>query len=280
MPNATKHIALICPGGPITADLAEKTRDLAAEFGDAVALHFHPQCFLSAGHFAGSDAERTAAFLDVANDDEYDAVWIARGGYGAVRLSTGWWTALNDAARRKTYLGYSDAGVLLARLYKEKIGRPVHGPMPVDFASENGAEAVRRALHFLVDPAGDELEPSLRDGAPAAAFNIAVLAHLAAGDALPDLTDHVLMLEEIAEYLYATDRALSAISAAPFFKTLAGVRLGRLNAVPENDRPFGHTGEEIVKYWCARAGVPYLGRADIGHDADNKIVPFGGARLA
>jgi hypothetical protein len=26
--------------------------------------------------------------------------------------------------------------------------------------------------------------------------------------------------------------------------------------------------------------VPYLGRADIGHDIDNKIVPFGGVRVA
>jgi len=25
----------------------------------------------------------------------------------------------------------------------------------------------------------------------------------------------------------------------------------------------------------ARAGIPYLGRADIGHDIENKVVPFG-----
>jgi muramoyltetrapeptide carboxypeptidase len=45
--------------------------------------------------------------------------------------------------------------------------------------------------------------------------------------------------------------------------------------VPENDVPFGETAEEIAQDWCNRAGIPYLGRADIGHDADNKIVPFG-----
>jgi len=27
--------------------------------------------------------------------------------------------------------------------------------------------------------------------------------------------------------------------------------------------------------WCGRAGIPYLGRADIGHDSANKVVPFG-----
>jgi len=45
--------------------------------------------------------------------------------------------------------------------------------------------------------------------------------------------------------------------------------------VPENDPDFGESGEELARHWCERAGIPYLGRADIGHDADNKVVPFG-----
>jgi muramoyltetrapeptide carboxypeptidase len=48
-----------------------------------------------------------------------------------------------------------------------------------------------------------------------------------------------------------------------------------LSAIPENDRPFGSEPEEIARDWCRRADVPYLGRADIGHDAANRIVPFG-----
>jgi muramoyltetrapeptide carboxypeptidase len=30
-----------------------------------------------------------------------------------------------------------------------------------------------------------------------------------------------------------------------------------------------------MRHWCANAGIAYLGRADIGHDAENKVVPFG-----
>jgi muramoyltetrapeptide carboxypeptidase len=30
-----------------------------------------------------------------------------------------------------------------------------------------------------------------------------------------------------------------------------------------------------VRYWCHRSGIPFLGEADIGHDGDNKVVPFG-----
>ena len=52
-----------------------------------VELVFHPQCFLPAGHFAGTDAERAAAFVEVANDPAFDAVWFARGGYGSCRIA-------------------------------------------------------------------------------------------------------------------------------------------------------------------------------------------------
>ena len=37
----------------------------------------------------------------------------------------------------------------------------------------------------------------------------------------------------------------------------------------------GAEPEEIVRYWCERYGIPYLGRAAIGHSSANRIVPFG-----
>jgi len=276
----TTRIALVCPGGRITPDLAAQTGEIAAaRFGAAVSLTFHPQCFLSAGHFAGTDAQRSAAFLEVANDPAYDAVWFARGGYGACRLDEALFARLNDAARGKIYLGYSDAGFLLARLYRLGIGRPVHGPMPSDLTRAGGAEAVVRALDYLAGGAARTLDPSLAEP-PAArrktvAFNMTVLACLLGTDWAPDLSGHAVMLEEVSEYLYAVDRTMFAIAQDGNFRKAAGVMLGRVGDVPENDRPFGETAEEIAMRWCAQAGVPFLGRADIGHDADNKIVPFG-----
>ena len=35
------------------------------------------------------------------------------------------------------------------------------------------------------------------------------------------------------------------------------------------------TALEIARYWCDRHAIPFLGAADIGHDAANRIVPFG-----
>ncbi|MBS0386725.1 MAG: LD-carboxypeptidase [Proteobacteria bacterium] len=271
------RIGVVATGTRIDEALAERVRALAADafLDQAPEIVFHPQCFLSAGHFAGDDAARATAFLDVANDPKFDALWVARGGYGACRMAEHVLANYHESARAKTYLGYSDAAALLAGLYKLGFPNIVHGPMPIDITREGGEAAVKRALAYLIERAPESLEMTVMAGGKFAAFNIMIL-HSILGTALePDLSDHVIMLEELNEYLYRIDRALFHIFASPNVRRARGIKLGRISNVPENDKPFGATAEEMIKYWCGRTGVPYLGRADIGHDVENKVVPFG-----
>jgi muramoyltetrapeptide carboxypeptidase len=175
------------------------------------------------------------------------------------------------AAQDKQFLGYSDGGYLLAGLYRERIGHPVHAPMPVDIRRANGEAAVRRTLAYLCgDSSG--IEMSL-DAYPTVAFNLTTLAMLCGTRQIPGLAGHVVMVEEVSEYLYAIDRLFFHITA--HLGGIAGLRLGRISDVPENDRPFGAEPAEIARYWCERHELHYLGEADIGHDPANKIVPFG-----
>lgn len=269
------RLAVCAPSASFPAECAAPVKAIADDF-PGVELHFHDQCSASDGHFAGDDATRLAAFLDCANDPAFDAVWFARGGYGAGRIAEQAVTRLNKAAGNKRYLGYSDGGYLLAGLYRAGIGQPVHAPMPADINRTDGEAAVRRTLSCL---AGDQtgLEPSL-DDRPTVAFNLMTLAMLCGTPLMPDLTGHVVMVEEVSEHLYAVDRLFFHLSA--HLGGVAGLRLGRVSDVPENDRPFGASEEEIARFWCRRHAIPYLGRADIGHDAANRIVPFGLATSA
>jgi muramoyltetrapeptide carboxypeptidase len=268
------RIAVVAPSTPIPRDTAQQVLAIAAAAHPNVELIFHPQCFARHGHFAGTDTEREDAFVDVANDPSVDAIWFARGGYGSCRMAEPAIARLGPAARDKMYLGYSDAGFLLAGLYRAGIGRLAHGPMPQDVRRAGGEAAVRRALAWLVDRDPGALEPGL-GAAPSAAFNITVLSHLLGTALEPDLGGHVLLLEDVSEYMYRTDRAMFHITGNAALQKVAGIRLGRCSEVPVNDPDFGQGEEEVVRYWCGRAGIPYLGRADIGHDADNKVVPLG-----
>ena len=260
--------------------MADRVTALAAARFPAVELHFHPQCFLSSGHFAGSDAERAAALVEIANDTSFDAVWFGRGGYGSGRIAEAALGQLTDGARAKTYLGYSDAGVLLAGLYGKGFPGVVHGPMPADINRSGGEAAVARALSYLATGATETLEPSVAGSGKVAAFNLMTLSQLIGTPFQPDLTGHVLMLEEVSEYMYRIDRSLFHVTSNPAVRRVAGIRLGRCSAIPDNDPDFGQSEVEVVQHWCGKAGIRYLGRADIGHDAGNKIVPFGGLRQA
>lgn len=272
-----KRIGIVAPSCPIDADVVERvTARAAALYGDAApALDFHPQCFLSHGHFAGDDDARIAAFVEYANDPGIDAIWFARGGYGSCRITERALPMLCSAARAKAWLGYSDAGSVLAGLYALGFKNVAHGPMPADIRREGGDAAVDRALRWLVERYSQSVEPNVGNDGAFAAFNMTILSHLIGTPLQPDLTGHVLMLEDVGEHHYRIDRTLFHITSNPNIRKVAGIRMGRVSDVIENDRPFGHEIDAMVAHWCTVSGIPYLGHANIGHDIDNHVVPFG-----
>jgi muramoyltetrapeptide carboxypeptidase len=251
-------------------EAAERVRAMVRERGDCE-LNIHPQCFSSDGHFAGPDEERLAALLEVVADPSVDAVWVARGGYGSNRIAEAAVASLPAAARSKTYVGYSDAGFLLSGLHK--LGLDVAwGPMPQDVLRAGGEAAVHRALDWIVRRDRDALEPAL-DGR-AMAFNLTVLSNLLGTSLEPDFTDVDLLIEDVGEHLYRIDRSMFHVSASPAIQKVRRIRLGRVSDVLANDPDFGSDEAAIVEQWCVRSGIPFGGRADIGHDAQNRVVPF------
>src|SRR5437868_13682634 len=142
------RIAVVAPSCPLKREAAEAVEAIVARRGDCE-LVIHPQCFLSEGHFAGPDEARLAALREVMADPTFDAVWFARGGYGSNRIAEAALADLPEAARGKIYLGYSDAGFLLAGLHKARVAA-AWGPMPQDALRDGGKAAVTRALDWLV----------------------------------------------------------------------------------------------------------------------------------
>ncbi|MBI1213799.1 MAG: LD-carboxypeptidase [Alphaproteobacteria bacterium] len=271
------RIGIVAPASRIDHALADRVNAIAAaQYGDRVELVFHPQCYLTSGHFAGDDAARAAAFVEVANDPSFEVVWFARGGYGACRLLDLIMPRLTKAAFDKMYVGYSDTGSLLGPLYAKRARSVVHGPMPADIKRSGGETAVKRALGYIVEQAAEAIEPSVASiGSPVAAFNITILSHLLGTPFEPNLEGHVLLLEDVSEPMYRIDRSLFHVTSNPRIRKVAGIRLGRCVDITPNDPDFGEDEVAVMERWCARAGIPYLGRADIGHDVENKVVPFG-----
>jgi len=269
-------IGIVCASSRFAKERAEAVEAwMAQNHPDRdVAVVFHPACFLKHGHFAGDDRARADAFVEFANDPRIDAIWFARGGYGSCRIADAVIPRLDAVARKKRYMGYSDAGSLLAGMYKARFQHLAHGPMASDSVRDDAT--ARGALSWLTTGRTDWIEPSLAaDPRPAVAFNLTILNELTSTPLEPDLSDHVLMLEEVSEAAYRIDRMMFHLTSQASIRRVAGIRLGRVSDVTPNDPDFGQNPEEIVRYWCLRSGIPFLGSADIGHDAANKVVPFG-----
>ena len=250
--------------------LASAVLAIIATRGDCE-LAIHPQCFLSDGHFAGPDDARLAALLEVMADPSMDAVWFARGGYGSNRIADAALADLPPVARSKLYMGYSDAGFLHAGLHKAG-AEVAWGPMPQDALREGGAAAINRALDWLVRRDASALEAGL-DG-PAMAFNLTVLSNLLGTPLEPNFSGVELLIEDVGEHLYRIDRSMFHISASPGVQKARRIRLGRVADILPNDPDFASDEAAIVEQWCVRSGITYGGRADIGHDSQNRVVPF------
>lgn len=264
------RIAVVAPSCTLKPEAAERVQAIAAARGDCE-LFVHPQCFLSDGHFAGPDEARLGALREAMADASIDAVWFARGGYGSNRIAEAALADLPDAARGKTFMGYSDAGFLLAGLHKAGVD-VAWGPMPQDVLRSGGEAAVTRALDWLVRRDPSALEPALEP--PAMAFNLTVLSNLLGTPLEPDFTGVELLIEDVSEQLYRIDRTMFHVTASPNVRRVRRLRLGRVSDVLANDPEFAGDEASIAEDWCARSGIRYGGRADIGHDAQNRVVPF------
>jgi muramoyltetrapeptide carboxypeptidase len=263
-------IAVVAPSCTLSREAADRLQALVGERGDCE-LAIHPQCFLAEGHFAGSDEARLSALREMMADPSVDAVWFARGGYGSNRIAEAALAALPDAARSKLYLGYSDAGFLHAGFHKAGLN-VAWGPMPQDLMRSGGEAAVARALDWMVRRDPSALEPAL-DG-PAMAFNLTVLAALLGTVLEPDFSGVDLLIEDVSEHHYRIDRTMFHVAASPNVRKVRRLRLGRVGDIPANDPDFGRDEAAIVEEWCERSSISYGGRADIGHDVHNRVVPF------
>jgi muramoyltetrapeptide carboxypeptidase len=264
------RIAVVAPSCPLKPEAADRVKSIVAARGDCE-LAIHPQCFLVDGHFAGPDDARLAALREVMGDPSIGAVWFARGGYGSNRIAEAAVNDLPEAARTKVYLGYSDAGFLHAGFHKAGLD-VAWGPMPNDVLRAGGEAAVTRALDWIVRRDASALEPAL-DG-PAMAFNLTVLSNLLGTPLEPDFTGVDLLIEDVGEHLYRIDRSMFHVTASPAIRNVRRLRLGRVSDIIPNDPDFCSDEESVVEQWCVRSGIPFGGRADIGHDSGNRVVPF------
>src|SRR5688572_4431592 len=119
-------IGIVSPSSGARNDRLEKGIALLEAAGYAVALGNH--VFDRHGYLAGMDSGRAADFTEMFARRDVDAVFCARGGYGASRMShLVDWDAV--AANPKLFVGYSDITTLHLALERRARLVTIYGPM-------------------------------------------------------------------------------------------------------------------------------------------------------
>lgn len=235
----------------------------------------------SNNYFSGTDEERLADFQELLDDDSVKAILCGRGGYGVSRII--------DAIDFKRFkkkpkwiVGFSDITVLHAHInHKYKIAT-LHAPMAGAF-NENGFKSryvvsLREALLGQKANYTCASHKFNREGAIKAQLvggNLTLLAHMIGSSSEMDTSGKILFIEDIGEYLYATDRMLYQLKRSGKLSALAGLVVGGFSDMKDTERPFGKSIFEIVKGVVAEYKYPVSMNFPVSHTTKNYALKCG-----
>ena len=271
------RVALIAPAGPLRGDedLARAIDNVRFFGWDAVPGE---HVVARTGYFAGTDAQRLADLQRAIQAEDIDAIWFARGGYGAMRLLE---QIDYDALRRrpKTIIGYSDITALHAAIGRRTGVVTYHGPTArarlTDFSRDSLGRAIARGEDSLgAAPGARILRPGNASGTLRGG-NLALLAALVGTPFAPSLDDAILILEDVNEAVYRIDRMLQQLRLSGMLRGVRAIVAGHFtNCTPESDDG-ARSLDEVLLETAEMIGVPCVAGVPVGHIDDQWTVPLG-----
>jgi len=239
--------------------------------------------YLKDGPFAGTPQQRANDINQMFSDPNIDAIFCARGGYGANRV-----LPLLDydliQSKPKIIMGYSDITAFLTSITQKTGLVTFHGPMLSTFKNTlvpynldtlvnvlSGKEDIR-----IVEP--NELKPTiLKFGkaiGPLWGGNMCLLVNRLGTKNQLNTDGVILFIEDVDENLYAFDRMLFHMKEAGMFENIRGLIVGELTEMKDEIIPFGKTTDEIILDVCGDLNIPIVTNFPCGHGNYQATLPI------
>lgn len=228
--------------------------------------------------FAGDDDFRAAVLQEYLDNENIDAIWLSRGGYGSIRIIDKL-DFTKFLQHPKWIIGFSDTTVFHGKLSRLDVPS-IHACMPFYFANKTpearqslidaltGKELCYEIPHSPLDRMG-QMEGTIVGG------NLSVLYGMIGSNSFPNLSDKILFIEEVDEYIYHIDRMMHALKRAGQLDHLRGLVVGGLTQIHDNNDPFGMTEEEVIAEAVSGYDYPVCFGFPSGHFDDNRAIVFG-----
>lgn len=238
--------------------------------GKSIGTEFH--------QFGGTDEHRAMDFQNQMDNPDIKAIWIARGGYGSVRILDKL-DFTNFAKNPKWIIGYSDITVLHTQVHNLGI-QSLHAQMPVamDTKTPEAAESLRKllfgesyAMEFKAD------NPLNKEGIAEGILiggNLSMLYSICGSDTQVDTQEKILFIEDLDEYLYHIDRMMQNLKRNGMLKNIKALLVGGMTEMHDNAIPFGFNAQEIVSQYVNQ-DIPVVFDFPAGHIENNLALKFG-----
>ena len=106
--------------------------------------------------------------------------------------------------------------------------------------------------------------------------NLSMLYSLSGTPSDIDTDGKILFLEDLDEYLYHIDRMMMNLKRSNKLETLAGLVIGGMNDMNDNQVPYGKTAYEIIAEAIAVYNFPVIFNFKSGHISENLGLIIGG----
>ncbi|MBE9491646.1 MAG: LD-carboxypeptidase, partial [Bacteroidetes bacterium] len=268
-------IAIIAPAGKIDKNSVNFAKEKLESWGLNVVLGEH--LFKNHFQYSGKDKERLSDFQKALDDNDIKAVLCARGGYGLIRIIDQLdFTSLQK--NPKWIIGFSDITILHSHVHSNFGIETLHATMAAGLTDHSSAELLRNVLF------GNSLKYQLdttllsKHGKAKGILiggNLAMLCSLIGSKSDITTTGKILFIEDVGEYLYRLDRMMWQLKRAGKLQNLAGLIVGGMRDMKDNDDPFGKTAYEIIAEAVEEYNYPVYYRFPAGHQTNRRTLILG-----
>lgn len=273
------RVGIAAPSSPVDEEIFSRGIRLLEDAGFKV--EWNPSLLSSKGYLAGSDERRVNELNGFILDVGVKAVFIARGGYGLLRIID----RIDFEALRmnpKPFIGFSDSTALISYISSALNVFSLHGAMAATSAILDGGdshiELIFRILTDKVEYPHRLYEGLIPEGGTSHVEGeicggcLSVLCSLLATPYFPYLGGKILFLEEVGEKAYRVDRLVTQLRLAGVFEEAKAVLMGRFVPV-KGER--GAILENILIETCRSEGISLFTGYPGGHEGENLPLPLG-----
>ncbi|MFK3705868.1 muramoyltetrapeptide carboxypeptidase [Raoultella sp. BIGb0138] len=239
--------------------------------------------------FAGTEHERLSDINQLAALEGRNRIVMAvRGGYGATRLLPHIdWQALIARQQHNPLLicGHSDFTAIQMGLLAKGSIITFSGPMlagnfgaeTLDTFTEHHFWQALRCPEFTLEWQGDG--PECRAQGTLWGGNLAMLTSLIGTPWMPQITDGILVLEDINEHPFRVERMLLQLLNSGILGHQRAIILGSFTGANPNDYDAGYDLPMVYDYLRAQLAVPLISGLDFGHEQRTVTLPLGAKAL-